>query len=70
MSLLSSPGKFQITVPKQAHEYLIYLATIGKGGSSVPDVAAFLLVETINERMASGWHDPKVPAVIAPQPAE
>jgi hypothetical protein len=58
---LSEPGKFQVTVPKQTYDYLIYLASIGKGGSSVPEVASFLLAEVLNQRLADGWHKPEVP---------
>lgn len=61
MSNLSTPSKFQITLPKQAHDYLTYLATIGKGGSNVPDVATFILIEALNQRLADGWHGPLVP---------
>lgn len=64
MSNLSTPGKFQITVPKQSFDYLAFLASIGKGGSSIPDVAVFVLVETLNERLANGWHKPEVPAPV------
>lgn len=49
---MSKGGKFQITVPKQTHDYLAYLASIGKGGSSIPDVAAFVLIETLNQRLS------------------
>ena len=61
---MSKGGKFQITLPKQTHDYLAYLASIGKGGSSIPDVAAFVLIETLNQRLADGWHKPEVPAPV------
>lgn len=54
MSNASTPGKFQITVPKQAHDYLIYLASIGKGGSSVPEVAAFIPLSCIETFCGAG----------------
>jgi hypothetical protein len=61
MSNVSTPTKFQVTVPKQVHDYLYYLASIGKGGSSVPDVATFILIEAVNQKLADGWHKPEVP---------
>lgn len=67
---LSQPGQFQITVPKQANDYLTYLASIGKGGSSVSDVAAFLLTEIVNQRLADGWHKPEVPVPPGSAPGE
>ena len=60
---LSEPGEpFQVTVPKQVYDYLTYLASIGKCGSSIKDVAIFLLTETVNERLDKGWHLTQVPA--------
>ena len=61
---------FQVTVPKQTHDYMTYLASIGKGGSSVPDVAAFVLIETLHQRLADGWHKPEVPAPAGSTTAE
>jgi hypothetical protein len=66
---LSEPGKFSMTVPKQTMDYLTYLASIGKGGSSVPEVASFLLVELLNQRLAEGWHKFEVPVPVNQLPA-
>jgi hypothetical protein len=62
---LSKPGQCQITLPKQTFDYLTYLASVGKGGSSVPEVAAYILVEVLNQRLADGWHKPEVPMPVA-----
>jgi hypothetical protein len=69
LSNLSNGGKFQVTLPKQAFDYLTYLASIGKGGSNVPDVATFILLETLNQRLADGWHKPDVPVPVGGIPA-
>lgn len=63
---LSKPTSFQVTVPKQTNDYLTYLASIGKGGSSVPEVAASFLVELVSQRLAEGWHKPEVPKPVEP----
>ena len=65
---LSKSEPFQITLPKQAFEYLTYLAWQGKGGSTVPEVARQILVEVLDQRLSQGWHKAEVPVPMIPAP--
>jgi hypothetical protein len=67
---LSEPESFQITLPRQAYDYLTYLAWQGRGGSTIQEVARQILVEILDRRLCDGWHKHEVPVPTAPIPKE
>lgn len=58
---LSEPEQFTISLPKQHYDYLVFLATTGRLGTTVPDVAAQILIRELDAKEESGY--PKVKAL-------
>jgi hypothetical protein len=53
---LSTIHKFRVSVPQQTFDYIELLAKKGKLAATVPDVAAAILIEDTERRLAAGYH--------------
>jgi len=55
------PEPLAVTLPKQAFDYLVYLAEQGRLGPSENDVAAHILVREIDKMLVSKYHEITAP---------
>jgi hypothetical protein len=57
----SKPGALTVTLPSEAYEYFVLLASLGKLGSTENDVAAHILVREYHALESSKFHERRLP---------
>ncbi|MGN6146963.1 MAG: hypothetical protein ACTHPD_00325 [Rhizomicrobium sp.] len=58
---LSKTHHFKVSVPQQTHDYLVLLASKGKLGATVSDVASVILIDATEAKLSGDYHLKEVP---------
>ena len=59
----SDPRSLNLTLPAEAFDYLVLLATLGKLGRTENEVATHILVREVYAMFERGFHEQRIPAV-------
>jgi len=51
-----------LTLPREAFDYLVLLATLGKLGRTENEVATHILVREVYAMLERGFHEQRIPA--------
>jgi hypothetical protein len=57
----SEARALSLTLPEEAFNYLVWLATLGKLGRTENEVATHILVREVYAMLERGFHDIKIP---------
>ena len=57
----SDARALNLTLPREAFDYLVLLATLGKLGRTENEVATHILVREVYAMHARGFHDMRIP---------
>jgi hypothetical protein len=58
---LSDPRELNLKIPIEQDDYLILLATLGKGGRTRNEIATHILVRELQALERSGYHERRLP---------
>jgi len=58
----SEARALNLTLPSEAFEYLVLLATLGKLGRTENEVATHILVREVYGMLERGFHEQRIPA--------
>ena len=59
----SEARSLSLTLPTEAFNYLVFLATLGKLGRTENEVATHILVREVYALVDRGFHELKIPSV-------